>query len=90
MHDIRGEVGITILESGESPGYAADAELTRQEHILGLRLAFVADDTVEATPGCPEFCSLESRRREKSRQEAHSGLIISYPTCVALFQEVSL
>lgn len=23
MHDIRGEVGITILESGESPGYAS-------------------------------------------------------------------
>lgn len=29
----------------------ADSELTRQEHMLGLRLAFVADDTVEATPG---------------------------------------
>lgn len=28
----------------------ADSELTRQEHMLGLRLASVADDTVDATP----------------------------------------
>lgn len=56
--------------------------------MLGLRLAFVADDTVEATPGWPEFRSMESRRWEKSRQEAHSGLIISYPTCVALSKKL--
>ncbi|KAJ5484487.1 hypothetical protein N7453_011955 [Penicillium expansum] len=53
MHNIRGEWELRFKESGEiSPGYAQlTLEWTRQEHMLGLRLAFVADDTAEATPG---------------------------------------
>lgn len=53
MHDIRGGgSGNYDSRVRRKPlAMPADSELTRQEHMLGLRLAFVADDTVEATPG---------------------------------------